>query len=65
MRALPTVTLFSPQTGDSGESAEGSVQDVTTIAANIGTAGCIAHNSGEIPNAKKAHYVHVTAEAIL
>jgi hypothetical protein len=64
MRAAPTVTLYSPQTGAAGVMARGSLADIAATATHIGRSGFrIWNNAATI--AGSDYYVHYTADARL
>lgn len=64
MRATPTVAIYSPQTGASGQMAQGSTADIAANAGHIGVNG-FAISNGATAVASDLYYFHYTAEARL
>lgn len=63
MRAIPTITLYSPQTGTSGKMTDATV-DINATSTHTGTHGTMVWNSAATTSAS-LYYVHVVAEAKL
>jgi hypothetical protein len=64
MRAIPTVVLYSPQTGAAGKMAQGSTADIDATAVHLGRGGFGIWNNA-LAVAGEVYYVHYTAEARL